>query len=215
MAAAIRRLFSAGVLSPSGHGNISTRLQKDQVRILLKDLVSDDLAVLQLTGEIDCGELSAETHHIIPMHTVVYQTRPEVGAVVHSHSPYASVFALAHMPLPCYYESLLHFGQVEDIPVAAWGPRGSKASIQGIADALERQPATQAVLLANHGVLAFGPDVLSAVNLLITIEEAAAATLKARALGGARPFPEGAFDHILAAYIPANHPLPEGQDGEG
>ncbi len=201
IAAALRRLFSSGVLSPSGHGNLSTRLHDDRSRLLLKDLVSDDLAVLPLTGEIERGGLSAETRQIVCMHTIVYQMRPEVGAVVHSHSPYASAFALAHRPLPCRYESLLHFGQVQDIPVAAWGPRGSQASVQGIAQALDRQPQTQAVLLANHGVLAFGADAIGAVNLLIAIEEAAAATLRASLLGGAVPFPEGAFEHIQSAAL--------------
>ncbi len=184
-------------MSPSGNGNISTRLQNDCSRLLLKDLASDDLALLQLPGNPEWGKLSLDTQQIVPMHTVVYEARPDVGAVLHTHSPYATVFAIAHAPLPCRYESLLHFGQVKDIPVADWGPRGSQLSVQGILEALERQLDTQAMLLANHGVLVFGADVASAVDLLIAVEEASAATLRAIKLGGAAPFPKDAFEQVL------------------
>ncbi|MBD2103685.1 class II aldolase/adducin family protein [Leptolyngbya sp. FACHB-261] len=196
---ALQRLIDAEVLSPSGHGNLSTRLGDNPSSLLLKDLASADLAALTLTGQVEQGYLSAETQQIVPMHTVVYELRPEVGAVLHTHSPYVTVFALAQKPLPCYYESLLHYGQVQDIPVAAWGPRGSAASVEAIRVAIRQHPNTQAVLLANHGVLVFGPDPLSAANLLIAIEEAAAATLRATALGGALAFPEGAFTQIQAS----------------
>ena len=90
-----------------------------------------------------------------------------------------TAFALANRPLPCRAEPLLRFGQAEAVPVVPWGPRGSDVSVRGIAAALEQHPTTAAVLLANHGLLAFGADPLTTANLVIAIEEAAEAELAA------------------------------------
>jgi L-ribulose-5-phosphate 4-epimerase len=81
-----------------------------------------------------------------------------VGGVVHTHVPAATAFALAHRPQPCRTEQLLRFGQAEPVPVVPWGPRGSDVSVRGIASVLADSPTTNAVLLANHGLLAFGGD---------------------------------------------------------
>ena len=59
---------------------------------------------------------------------------------------------------------------------------------------LEQHPTTPAVLLGNHGLLAFGRDPLSAAQLIVSMEEAAELTLGARALGGEKSFPEGALE---------------------
>lgn len=119
-----------------------------------------------------------------------------VGGVVHTHSPAATAFALAHQPLPCRTEQLLRFGQAEPVPVAPWGPRGSDASVRGIADALANAPGTNAVLLANHGLLAFGPSPLAAARLVIAIEDTAAAELAAARIGGGIDFPPGALEAV-------------------
>ena len=128
------------------------------------------------------------------MHSCVYRERADVGAVIHTHSPRVTSFALAHEPLPCAYEALLRFGVTADIPVAAWGPRGSQESINNIVRQLQLDSLTPAVLLANHGLLAFGRDPVSAAILIIAMEEAAELTLDARVLGGEKPFPPGALE---------------------
>jgi hypothetical protein len=78
------------------------------------------------------------------------------------------------------------------VPVVTWGLRGPEVSVNGIAELLAGRPTTNAVLLANHGLLAFGPDLLAAARLVIAIEEAAGAELAAAAIGGAADFPAGA-----------------------
>jgi len=81
----------------------------------------------------------------------------------------------------------------------AWGPRGSDVSVRGIAAALHEHPTTSAVLLANHGLLAFAADPLAAARLVVAIEEAAEAELAAAAIGGAVDFPAGALDAVRAS----------------
>jgi len=203
MIAAARLLFAAGVMSHSGHANMSVRLPEPE-RLLMtahgqvKDLTAEQLAVVTLTGEVIEGDVDSTNREIIAMHAAVYRERPEAQAVIHTHSPYVTSFALAHQPLPCRYEALLRFGVAQDIPVAAWGPRGSEESIRAIRETLQAHPAVPAVLLANHGLLAFGKDVGAAAQLIVAMEEAAEMTLGAESVGGAQPFPEGALEQVRA-----------------
>lgn len=195
--AATQHLFASGVMSHSGHANLSARL--DAERFLLtttgsvRELRADQLATVDLDGTVLGGELGPENAEIVAMHCVVYTARPEVGAIIHTHSPAATAFALAHQPLPCRAEPLLRFGQAEDVPVVPWGPRGSDVSVRGISAVLKDNPTTAAVLLANHGLLVFGPDPLAAARLVVAIEESAEAEIAAAAVGGAVDFPEGAL----------------------
>jgi L-fuculose-phosphate aldolase len=192
-------LFQTGVMSHSGHGNLSARLPGTELMLLtgvgtLTNLKADDLAVVTLDGEVVEGALPPVAREIVAMHTGVYRARPNVGAVIHTHSPHVTSFALAHQPLPCVYEALLRFGIVEDVPVAEWAPRGSHESVQHIVAQLEQHPLTPAVLLGNHGLLTFAGDPLAAAQLVIAMEESAELTLRAGALGGARPFPADALE---------------------
>jgi L-ribulose-5-phosphate 4-epimerase len=197
---ASRHLFATGVMSHSGHGNLSARL--DEGRFLLtspgvvRDLRTDQLAVVGVDGKVLERELSTEQAEIVAMHNVIYKARPDVGGVIHTHSPAATAFALANRPLPCRHETLLRFGQAEEVPVVPWGPRGSDVSVRGIAEALEQHPSTAAVLLANHGLLVFGPDPLATAQLVVAIEESAEAEIAAAAIGGAVDFPADALEAV-------------------
>ena len=197
---ASRELFTAGVMSHSGHANLSARVDDGSFLLtttgMVRNLTSAKLARVTLAGETLEGELTPENAEIIAMHSVVYRRREDVGGIIHTHSPAATPFALAHQPLPCRHEPLLRFGQAETIPVVPWGPRGSNISVRGIESALRDQPATSAVLLANHGLLVFGADPIAAARLLVAIEESAEAELSAALIGGGQDFPPGALEAV-------------------
>jgi L-ribulose-5-phosphate 4-epimerase len=201
--AATRHLFEAGVLSHAGHANLSARLDADRFALtttgVVRGLRPDQVATLDLAGTVLEGELSPENAEIVAMHAAVYRARPAVGGIIHTHSPAATAFALANKELPCRAEPLLRFGQAEPVPVVAWGPRGSDVSVRGIAAVLAGRPTTSAVLLANHGLLAFGADPMATARLVVAIEEAAEAELGATLLGGAVDFPPGALDQVRAS----------------
>lgn len=205
--AASRRLFTTGVMSHSGHGNFSARIDHDTFLLtttgMVRDLGEEQLAAVNLAGETLEGHLTPENAEIIAMHSTVYSRRADVGGIIHTHSPAATAFAVAGAPLPCRHEPLLRFGQAETIPVVPWGPRGSNVSVRGIAAALEEQPSTNAVLLGNHGLLAFGADPMAAANLIVAIEESAAAELSATTLGGAQDFPPGALNAVRRSMAAA------------
>jgi len=199
----VRLLFQAGVMSHSGHGNVSVRLPEGERMLLtskgtISELGPDDLTVVDFDGQAVDGTLQPVAAEIVSMHAAVYRQRQDARAVIHTHSPHVTSFALAHAPLPCAYEALLRHEVVEDIPVADWGPRGSDASVRAIADTLRRHPGVRAILLANHGLLAFGPTVQATAQLIVAMEEAAEATIGAGPLGGVQPFPAGALDQVRA-----------------
>lgn len=200
---AARRLDSAGVLSHSGHGNMSVRLPEPGLMLLtsvshLVHLTQEQSVVVTFDGEIVEGAVDPTTREIVGMHSCVYRERDDVRSVIHTHSPRATSFALAHLPLPCVYEAFLRFGITEDVPVAKWAPRGSPEAVAYIVEQLKAHPTTSALLLANHGILAFSSDPLATAQLIVIMEEAAQLTLDARTLGGEKPFPAGALERERA-----------------
>ncbi|MEU7695617.1 class II aldolase/adducin family protein [Microbispora hainanensis] len=194
---AVRNLFTSDVMSKSGHGNASVRLPGDPGHILLtsrgllRDLGTEEFAVVTLDGDLVAGWLAPENEEIVRMHTEVYRARPGTGSVIHTHSPFATAYAVAGRALPARYESLLRAGQSEDVPVAPYGARGSGRAVSNIVDTFTAHPRSGAVLLANHGVLATGADAAGASRLAVALEETAQVTLGATALGGAIAIEDG------------------------
>jgi L-ribulose-5-phosphate 4-epimerase len=177
------RLARAGVLSHSGHAHLSARVGPEAVLLAavsgLRDLGPDDLAVVRLDGTVVEGDLAGMSAELVDLHTGVYRTRPQAGAVIHTHSPHLLAFALARRPLPARYEPLRWLGQAEEVPVVLAVSAGLAGAV---VELIEARPGTQAVLLGDHGVLAFGPDTETAVSLLVALEEAAEAELHAAVL---------------------------------
>jgi ribulose-5-phosphate 4-epimerase/fuculose-1-phosphate aldolase/pimeloyl-ACP methyl ester carboxylesterase len=199
--AAADLLVRSGVLSHSNHGNSSVRLADGESMMItgassLFGQTPESLAVLDLYGHLKEGMLQSTSAEIVNMHAIVYQKRPEVAAVIHTHSPQVSTYAMAAREMPVVYEGLLRQGVSTPIPVAAWGPRGSRESVTNIERALDENPDANAVLLANHGLLAWGKDQLSVARLIISLEEAAEMMLRAEHLGGSNPLPAGALEQV-------------------
>ncbi|MGA7670333.1 MAG: class II aldolase/adducin family protein [Nitrolancea sp.] len=187
-----RRLVQGGVLSRSQHGNISVRLSDGNHFVLtgggtLDNLAPEDLAVLDLEGNLVDGQIGPASNEIIHMHAAVYKKRPDLNSVIHTHSPHITAFALASKPIELSYEALVRFDFTEAIPVAKYGPRGSARSVANIVDVVG--PKTKAVLLENHGLLAFDENIEKVVHSIFILEESAEMILLADAVGGAKPIP--------------------------
>lgn len=195
---AAEMLFETGVMQPSGHANLSARLDGERMvltsRGAARRLTQEHIAVVSFEGEAISGSIDPTTAEIVAMHAGVYRERSQVRAVIHTHSPFATAFAVAHEPLPCVYESLLRYGVSEAVPVTEWAPRGSEDSVANIVAQLRDHTSTPAVLLGNHGLLAFGTDPVEAAGVVIALEETAQAVLRARLLGGEKSFPPAALE---------------------
>ncbi len=199
---------ASGVLSLSGHGNLSLRVPgRDEMLFTaggsLRDLPPEAIVRVRLDGELLEGELPPTANAVVNMHTAVYQDLQLVGCVLHTHSPYATAFAVAGRPIDCWTEAMAIFGLGAGVPVAAYGPRGSEVAVANIRSVLS--PDTAAVLLANHGVLAFHRTPEDAVRVNVVLEETAQAAILAGAVGGATVIPPAMIgaSHARAAEFAA------------
>lgn len=187
-------LVRTGAISMSHHGNFSVRVPGTDTILLtasssFDNLKPENLALLDLDGKLVEGEINPTNAEIVHMHAIIYKERPATGAVVHTHSTYATSFALASRSLGCSYEALVRQEMTEGVPLAKYGPRGSAESVTNIAVALSEVKSARAVLLENHGVLAFGADPAAAARANLIVEEAAQMAIFAEVLGGAKKIP--------------------------
>lgn len=184
---AAARVVAGGAISANGHGNISLRVPgADEMyftsALSLRGLGPEGVARVSLEGMLLEGQLPPIQGAVVAMHTAMYQDRPDVGCVLHTHSPYATAHAVANRPIACWIEALAMFGLADGVPVAAYGPRGSEQAVANIRRAV--RPGVPAVLLANHGVLVFHRTPELAILVGGVVEEAAQAAINAQALGG-------------------------------
>jgi L-ribulose-5-phosphate 4-epimerase len=196
-----RLVAGHGVLSHSLHGNISIRLPQTDRFLLtgvgaLDALTLDSLALLSVDGAILGGNIGPASHEIIQMHAAVYRRRADVNAVIHTHSPYVTAYAIANEPIAPTYEAMVRFDITETVPVAEYGPRGSERSVTNIVNVVN--DTNKACLLANHGLLVWDANIEMATHLVVVLEEAAQFSLMARILGGAKEIPAAAIQETIA-----------------
>ena len=120
-----------------------------------------------------------------PTHAAIYAARHDAGGIVHSHSPHASAFAVARRPIPpLLLEAAGYLGG--EVPVAPYLPPATPDAAQTVARALAGRAA---VLLPNHGVLAVGETVETALAAAVMVEQSARVAWLAVALGEPHPLP--------------------------
>lgn len=191
---ATQQIVQSGIMTKSLHGNVSLKLPDQDAFLLtaggsLASMQPENIALFQLDGTLIEGTVMPVGAEIIQMHGIVYRRRPEFSSVIHTHSPFATGFAVAGQEIPAAYEAMVRNGMLEGVPLAKYGPRGSDESVNNIAEVLENKQAIKGVLLENHGVLAFADSLGGAVRANMTIEEAAEICLYAHGLGGAKLIP--------------------------
>jgi L-fuculose-phosphate aldolase len=176
-----RRMY-ARAYTASNDGNISVRLGPDRLLMTPKSvckgfMTPDMMCVTDLDGRKLQGDRDPSSEML--MHLEVYRQRPDVKAVVHAHPPIATGFAVAGIPLTraVLAEVLTTLGS---IPIAEY----ATPSTSELPDAVRKYiKAHDGMLLANHGALTVGTDVLSAYYKMETIEHFAKISLVARLLG--------------------------------
>jgi L-ribulose-5-phosphate 4-epimerase len=189
-----QRVVASGAISANGHGNVSVRVPGAEEMYFtagpsLRDHPAPMIVRVGLDGTLLEGDLPPIQGAVVAMHTAMYADHPDVGCVLHTHSPYATAYAVAHRPIGCWVEALAMFGAPSGVPVAGYGPRGSDEAIANIRAAVT--PGVPAVLLANHGVLVFHRTPELAILIGSVVEEAAQAGINAAGLGGPAEIPEG------------------------
>ena len=188
------RVVASGAISANGHGNVSVRVPGAQEMYFtagpsLRNHPVSAVVRVGLDGTLLEGDLPPIQGAVVAMHTAMYADQPEVACVLHTHSPYATAYAVAQRPIGCWIEALAMFGLPDGVPLAGYAPRGSAEAVASIRAAVT--PGVPAVLLANHGVLVFHRTPDLAILVGGVVEEAAQASINAAALGGPVEIPPG------------------------
>ena len=184
-------LVNSGILTKSNHGNMSVRVPGTDTFLLtsvsnLSQISIEQIGLFDFNNQLIDGSVAPTSAEIIPMHGIIYQSRASTGSVLHTHSRFATAFAVASKVIPVAYEAMVRFGFDSSIPVAQYGPRGSQQSIDSISAVLDDPLITRGLLLENHGVLTFGATISEAVAANNVLEESAEIIMYAEALGGAK-----------------------------
>jgi L-fuculose-phosphate aldolase len=196
-----QHLHAAGWVA-NHDGNVTVR---DGARYLAtptatsKRLVTDrEVIELDAKGHVvGAGRVFGE----IGLHLVVYERRRDVNCVVHAHPPHATAIASSRgnpIQVPFIAEALVSLGPC--IPKLPYAQPGEPAK-QALAPWCEL---VDAVLLGNHGVIAWGADPEQALLRLELVEHLAKIAVAAAPLGGVEPLPESAIAPLLAARAKAN-----------
>ena len=196
VAAACRRLAAEGLVIGTA-GNVSAR-SGDHVAISATGAVGQataaEVTVVDLDGGVVGGELEPTSE--LDLHLGVYR-RYDAGAVVHTHAPMATALAcVLDDELPCvHYQMLLLGGPVR---VARYATFGTPELAESVIEALDGRTAA---LMANHGAIAYAPDLAAAVEHSLLLEWACTVYWRARVLGDVRELDEEQRQAVVAAAI--------------
>ncbi|MDH7498799.1 MAG: class II aldolase/adducin family protein [candidate division NC10 bacterium] len=178
-----KRAYQRGLTSGSG-GNISARVE-GMDRVVIKssgvsfaDTKEENIILVDLYGNVVEGSLKPSKE--VKFHCGIYRVRPEVGAVVHTHSPAATAFSVVGKEIPMVTVSAAK--GVVRTPVVAYAPPGSEELARLVMNLFEGQTLKTA-LLQNHGVVAVGKDLLEALYLAEVVEDTAKIAIYAQGLG--------------------------------
>jgi len=175
-------------------GNVSVRLG-DQVLLtpsgVNKGMMEEDQVItVDLEGRLLAG--TGRPTSELRMHLLVYELRPEAGAVVHAHLPYATACTLAGISLlePILPEVVI---TLKGIPTAAYATPGTEEVPKAIREFI---PEFDAILLSRHGAMTVGRDVMDAYNKMEKLEHTARVVLAARLQGVVSPLSDSEVEKL-------------------
>ena len=193
-----KELLARG-LTEATAGNLSVRLSDDRVAmtpssLAYETMTLDDLVVLDLGGNVLEGERAPTTEK--SLHLACIRGHADIGAVIHCHALFATMFAVTHQPIPCVVEEFdVYVGG--EVPVADYRMTGSDELGEEVARHVGERGA---VLMANHGLLTVGKDPEQALKVASLVERTAQVIWGARALGDLVPLPDSTLERFAPIY---------------
>ncbi len=179
----------------SSDGNVSVRLDDGRIvatpTMMCKGRMTEEsLAVTDANGKpLTDRKPSSE----LQMHLLIYGERPDVKAVCHAHPPHGTAFAVAGLAIdqPILSEVILTLGCV---PLAGYGTPSTNEVTEAMRPLVKHH---NALLMANHGAVAYGSDLWQAFDRLETLEHTARIAILARILGGSQNLPGDAIEKLI------------------
>ncbi|BCO43498.1 fuculose phosphate aldolase [Mycobacterium paraintracellulare] len=182
-------------------GNISARRADGNIVITpssvdYRDMQLDDLVLVDPGGSVLQAADGRSPSSEMQLHLACFAAFDDIGSVIHSHPVWATMFAIAHQPIPACIDEFAVYcgGDVRCTDYAASGTAdvgtNAVASLEGRA----------AALIANHGLVAVGPRPDKVLHVTALVERTAQIVWGARALGGPVPIPEDVNKNFAAVY---------------
>ncbi|EGW39644.1 class II aldolase/adducin family protein [Desulfosporosinus sp. OT] len=182
-------------------GNISCRIPGEDYFAITPTgmsydmLVPEDIVVLDLRGNIINGARKPSIE--VPLHLTIYNARQDIQAIVHTHSPYATAMAVARKEIP---------GVIEDLVQIAGGcVRVNEYALPGTEqlgiNTVKAMNGRNAVLLANHGMLGAGRDLVEAFRVCQVVEKSAQIVILAQLMGGAVELTQDDIEGMRNFYL--------------
>jgi L-ribulose-5-phosphate 4-epimerase len=187
-------------------GNVSGRVPGADLFVIkpsgvdYDDLAPENMILCTLDGTVVEGTPGSDRSPSsdTAAHAYVYRNMPEVGGVVHTHSPYAVAWAARGEAIPCVITAMAdEFGG--EIPVGPFAVIGDDSIGRGIVDTLKNHR-SRAVLMKNHGPFTIGKDARDAVKAAVMTEDVARTVHLSRQLGEPVPIAPEAVDSLYNRY---------------
>jgi L-fuculose-phosphate aldolase len=182
-------------------GNISARRADGNIVITpssvdYRDMRLDDLVLVDPAGAVLQATDGRSPSSEMQLHLACYHAFDDVGSVIHSHPVWATMFAIAHEPIPaCIDEFAVYCGG--DVRCTDYAASGTPEVGANAVKALEGRGAA---LIANHGLVAVGPRPDKVLHITALVERTAQIVWGARALGGPVPIPEDVNRNFAMVY---------------
>jgi L-fuculose-phosphate aldolase len=194
-----RKLLAVGLLSQTS-GNLSIKLPNGDIYITPSSMeydriTNEDIVAVGPNGNVRQGTRvpSSET----PLHCLVYETRPEISAIVHTHSPYATTLAVMGMRIPAVHYMIAVL-RTTTIEVAAYATYGTDELARNVRDVFVAP--SKAVLIANHGLVAVGSSLKEAADAAEAVETLAGLYYRSLAIGQPNILSDEQMAEVFAKY---------------
>ena len=195
---ATARTMSTRGLSPGRSGNVSCRWGSGMLitpsGMAYDAIEPSDVVALADDGSVEQGNRKPSSEW--RFHLAAYRKRPDMAAIVHTHSMHATVLACAHRPIPAFHYMVAAAGG-RDIPCVPYATFGTEALSQHVADGVAER---DACLMANHGMIAMGTTLAAALELAADVEVLAEQYWKVLLLGQAHVLPDDEMDLVIKRF---------------
>jgi ribulose-5-phosphate 4-epimerase/fuculose-1-phosphate aldolase len=183
LAATCRKAFQRGLVGGAG-GNISVRVPEREEALIsatgvsLGDITPATVVRVDLKGQSIEAHGGCRPSKETGFHVCAYRLRPQVGAVVHLHPPFATAFAVRGKELPLVTDGAML--NLKHVPVVGHAPSGSADLHRIVEEGLIKYPDAKAILMERHGMFSMGPNLMVAYNLADLVEDTAKIALLSR-----------------------------------
>jgi len=212
-----KKLITARLTSGTG-GNLSIFKRSEGLiaispsGIEYDEMEPEDVPVVDAGGLVVDGGRKPSSE--LGFHLALYRKRPEVTAVVHTHSVYATTMACLNWEIPAVHYLVAFSGH--KVPLAPYATFGSDELAANVADAIGEH---NAVLLANHGLAAIGPNLATAFEVAEEIELVARIYYQARSIGEPVILPGDEMSRVIEKFAvygqKGTRRRDDGESGEG